>query len=84
MKFIILTIFLNWSSVKYGSEAETKTLYLKATQVTTIHGEEDYYHDKQNESPLYTACKVDIDGKPHYVFSSCSDLVEEVNKGLSK
>lgn len=85
MKFIILTVFLNWGAVKYGSEADTKTLYLKATQVTTIHGEEDYYEDgKRNQNPLYTVCKVDIDGKPHYVFSSCSDVVEEVNKGLSK
>lgn len=85
MKFIILTIFLNWSAVKYGSEADTKTVYIKATQVSAIRGEEDYYKDdKRNQNPLYTACKVDIDGKMEYVFSSCEDVVEEVNKGLSK
>lgn len=82
MKFLVVTIILNWGAVKFGAEPTTKDLYIKASQVSAIMGTEDSQKDKDGSS--YSSCKFEVDGKTIYqAYNSCSEFLEEVNSGLS-
>lgn len=86
MKFIILTVILNWSGFKYGSEVETKDLFVKASDVTSIvQTHEVTQKESDGRNSISQHCEVVIDKKTYYIYlDSCTEVVDTVNSGLTK